>query len=253
VSAAAIGPPPTAGPARTLGPGETRRALIAGATGLVGGRVLTRLRASPAYREVHALVRRPLPAALRESVAAGAPVDEHVVDFGALARLPAFPQVDDVYCCLGTTIRAAGSRRGFRDVDFDAVVALARIARRHGASRLAFVSAMGADPDSPLFYNRVKGDAEAALAKLGYASLTLLRPSLLDGARTEWRTGERIALALGRPVAGLIPARWRPVRADAVAACMVESVLRGTPGLRVVESDRIALSGAGGSVDASQR
>jgi uncharacterized protein YbjT (DUF2867 family) len=237
--------------ARSSGP---RRALIAGATGLVGSRVLALLRTSPAYAEVHALVRRPLPVTLRGPIdGPGARLVEHVADFASLARLPGFPSVDDVYCCLGTTIRAAGSRRAFRDLDFDAVVALARLARRHGATRLAFVSAIGADPDSTLFYSRVKGDAEAALAKLGYVSLTLLRPSLLDGSRAEWRTGERIALAFTRAAAGLIPARWRPVPADAVAACMVDSVLRGAPGLRIVESDRIALAGARGSVDASQR
>jgi len=234
-------------------PTGTRRALLAGATGLVGTRVLALLRASPAYAEVHVLVRRPLPAALRGPAdGATARVVEHVIDFGALVRQPDFPAVDDVYCCLGTTIRAAGSRQAFRQIDFDAVVAVARIARRRGAHRLAFVSALGADPGSRVFYSRVKGEAEAELARLGYASLTLLRPSLLDGERAEWRAGERLALALTRPIAGLLPARWRPVTADAVAACMVRSVLRGEPGLRVIESDRIAGARAGHSVDASQ-
>lgn len=243
--------------ARTPGaatPGPVgRRALLAGATGLVGSHVLALLRRSPAYAEVHVLARRPLPAALRGPADEGARLVEHPVDFGALARQPGFPSVDDVYCCLGTTLRAAGSRQAFRQVDFDAVVAVARLAKRHGASRLAFVSALGADPGSRVFYSRVKGEAEAALAQLGYASTTLLRPSLLDGERTESRPGERLALALARPVRSLIPARWRPVPADAVARRMVESVLRGEPGLRVVESDRIAGPDARRSVDASQR
>ena len=230
-----------------------RRALLAGASGLVGSRVLALLRASAAYAEVHALVRRPLQAALRGPAdGTGARVVEHVIDFSALVRQPDFPSVDDVYCCLGTTIRAAGSRQAFRQVDFDAVVSVARLAKRHGATRLAFVSALGADAGSRLFYNRVKGEAEAELARLGYASLTLLRPSLLDGDRTESRPGERLALALTRPIASLLPARWRPVAADAVAACMVESVLRGEPGLRVIESDRITAA-ARRSVDALQR
>ncbi len=217
----------------------SRRALLAGSSGLVGARVLAALRAEPAYAEVHAIVRRPLV----HTDAAEAVVDrrlvEHVVDFSALARWAGFPAVDDVYCCLGTTIRRAGSQEAFRRVDFDAVVAVARLAQRRGATRLALVSALGADTNSSVFYNRVKGETEAALARLDYGSLTVVRPALLDGDRTESRPGERLALALARPVARLIPARWRPVPPAAVARCMIDAVLRGEPGLRIIESDCI--------------
>jgi len=216
-----------------------RRALLAGASGMVGSRVLAALRAEPAYAEVHALVRRPLAGTQAATGAADGRYVEHVVDFPALARWAAFPVVDDVYCCLGTTIRSAGSQEAFRRVDFDAVVAVARLAQRRGATRLAVVSALGADPASGVFYNRVKGETEAALARLDYGSLTVLRPSLLDGDRTESRPGERLALAFARPAARLIPARWRPVPPEAVARCMIDAVLRGEPGLRIVESDGI--------------
>lgn len=218
--------------------GPRRVALIAGATGLVGSRLLARLAAEPAYAEVHAVGRRPLPDALRPP-GSGARLVEHVVDFGSLGRGAPLPAVDDVYLCLGTTIRAAGSQEAFRRVDFDATVGLARLARRAGASRCVAVSALGADAASKVFYNRVKGETEAALAAIDFASLTILRPSLLDGERTERRPAERATLALTRPLASLIPARWRPVAADAVARCMLDAGLRGTPGLRVVESDRI--------------
>ncbi len=214
-----------------------RRALIAGATGLVGARLLARLLEAPAYAEVHALVRRPLPDGA--SGAGAARVVEHLVDFGALGRNAGIPACDDLYVCLGTTLKAAGSQEAFRRVDFDAVVGVARLARRHGATRCVVVSALGADPASRVFYNRVKGEAEAELARLDYVSLTLLRPSLLDGDRIESRPGERVTLALTRPLARWIPARWRPVSADAVARCMLDAGLRGEPGLRVIESDRI--------------
>jgi uncharacterized protein YbjT (DUF2867 family) len=194
---------------------ESRGALIAGASGLVGARLLALLAAEPSYREVHAVLRRALPDAPRRG------------------------PVDDVYLCLGTTIRAAGSQEAFRRVDFDAVVGVARLGRRLGATRCVAVTALGADAASRVFYNRVKGDAETALARLDFASLTILRPSLLDGQRTESRPAERLSLAVLRPVASLIPARWRPVPADAVARCMLAAGLRGEPGLRILESDRI--------------
>lgn len=214
-----------------------RRAMIAGATGLVGARLLARLLETPAYAEVHALVRRPLPDGV--GGAGAARVVEHLVDFTTLGRNAAIPSCDDLYVCLGTTLKLAGSQEAFRRVDFDVVVGVARLARRRGATRCVVVSALGADPASRVFYNRVKGEAEAELARLDYASLTLLRPSLLDGGRIESRLGERATLALTRPIARWIPARWRPVSADAVARCMLDAGLRGEPGLRVVESDRI--------------
>lgn len=219
------------------GPG--RRALLAGASGLVGGEVLRLLLAAGRHAEVHALVRRPLAAAVASLPGAASRLVQHVTDFAALARTRDFPSVDDVYVCLGTTIRTAGSQEAFRRVDFDAVVAVARIARRHGATRLGLVSALGADPRSRVFYNRVKGEAEAEVARLDYPSIVVLRPSLLDGERTESRPGERFALSVSRPIARWIPARWRPVPVAAVARCLVDAVARGEPGLRIVESDRI--------------
>jgi len=215
-----------------------RRALIAGAGGLVGQRLLARLLDDPAYGEVHALLRRPLTDAQRPAGAATR-LREHVVDFATLGRTQGFPVADDLYVCLGTTLKAAGSQEAFRRVDFDTVVGVARLARRHGATRCVAVSALGADPASRVFYNRVKGEAEAALARLDYPSLTVLRPSLLDGDRVESRPGERATLVLARPIARWIPARWRPVSAEAVARCMLDAGHRGDAGLRIIESDRI--------------
>jgi len=224
-----------------------RRALIAGATGLTGSRLLAPLLADPAYEHVHAVMRRPLPDAQRPAEpAAAAKLVEHRIDLSTPGQGQHLPAVDDVYLCLGTTIRAAASRQAFRRIDFDATVGVAWRARRLGASRCAVVSALGADASSRIFYSRVKGETEAALAALGYPSLTVLRPSLIDGERLEPRTVERLALALARPASWLLPARWRPVPADAIARCMRSAVLRGTPGLRVVESDRIVRSARAG-------
>src|SRR5258706_8930260 len=133
-----------------------RTALLAGATGLVGRALLRLLFASEHYSSVHVLLRR-----MRPDIAASAKLKIHQIDF---ARLPAaFPKVDDVFVALGTTIKIAGSEAAFRQVDFDFAVNVARAARAAGAKRLAVVSALGADPTSRIFYNRVKGEMEIAI------------------------------------------------------------------------------------------
>lgn len=208
-----------------------RSALLVGATGLTGGCVLPRLLRSPAYATVHVLSRRPLEQNHPK-------LSVRCVDFGRLTPADV-PPVQDVYCCLGTTMRTAGSREAFRRVDLDHVVALARLARQAGASRIAVISALGADAASPFFYSRVKGAMELAVSALGYDSTTFVRPSLLAGERGERRTGERLGLAIARAVAPLLPWRWRAVPADAVAAAMLHFVLRGEPGAQVVGSDRL--------------
>jgi uncharacterized protein YbjT (DUF2867 family) len=206
--------------------------LLVGASGLVGSALLKMLLASDAYARVWVLARR-------ELALADARLTARVVEFERIAELQDFPAVDDVYCCLGTTIKAAGSRAAFRRVDLDYVAEFARAARREGATRLAVVSAMGADSRSSVFYNRVKGDMETVVRALDYASVTILRPSLLAGERAERRPGERVALAIAQPLSVLIPRRYRPIRASAVARAMLHFQLQGRPGARVIESDRL--------------
>jgi uncharacterized protein YbjT (DUF2867 family) len=153
-----------------------RTALLAGATGLVGRALLALLLEDAGYRNVHVLLRRAAP-----GIAPRGKLLVHRVDF---AHLPApIPAADDVYLALGTTIRAAGSEAAFRQVDFDFVVDTARTARATGARRLAVVSALGADPGSLIFYNRVKGEMQQAVAQLGYKSVVIAQPSLLLGDR----------------------------------------------------------------------
>lgn len=205
-------------------------ALLAGATGLIGHEIAANW-TGPGL--LHLLVRRAV------AVAGPAPRLQrmHVVDFTAL---PALPAADEAYCCLGTTIKAAGSQAAFRAVDFDAVLAFARAAQSAGVQRFAVVSALGASPRSPTFYNRVKGEMEAALAGLGFASLVIARPSLLDGDRAALgqpqRAGERLALSLTAPFSGLIPKAWRPIAAATVARAMRRALAEARPGVRIVES-----------------
>lgn len=209
-----------------------RRALVAGPTGLVGREVVLRLLDDPETIEVVAITRRPLAIPHPK-------LTEAVVDFAQLQDI-ASPPVDDYYCCLGTTLRQAGSEAAFRDVDLVYPVALARVALAAGATRCFLVSAMGANPASRVFYSRVKGEVEAELSRLPFRTVVVLRPSLLAGERAEFRMGERAALALMRPLRALVPARYRAIPAATVARALVAASRSPAPGRFVVESDAIA-------------
>jgi uncharacterized protein YbjT (DUF2867 family) len=210
-----------------------RRSLLAGATGLVGRALIPLLLPRAGEGRLTVLARNAAPA-----WAADPRIDWQRIDFD---HLPApFPTVDDVYLALGTTIKTAGSQDAFRRVDFDYVSAIATAARSAGATRLAVVSALGADPSSRVFYNRVKGDAEAALIALGYESLAIAQPSLLVGDRAALgqptRRLEVLATRLLGPVMGLVPKGMRPIAATDVAAAMVSAVRTGQPGTRRLSS-----------------
>ncbi len=211
---------------------SSRVAILAGAGGLVGRELLQLLLASSHYVSVHSLVRRPSAAAPSNSK-----LHELLVSFDGL---PALPACNDVYIALGTTIKVAGSEQAFRRVDYDYVVAVASAGRAAGASRLGIVSALGADPKSRVFYNRVKGEMQDAVVKLGYESVVIAQPSLLVGDREALgqptRAGEVWARRLLGPVAGLIPAGIRPVSASDVAAALLVATLRCAPGTTLVPS-----------------
>ena len=208
-----------------------RRALVAGPTGLVGRALVQQLLDDPDVTEVVAVARRPLAIPHPK-------LTEAVVDFDHLQDLAA-PPVDDYYCCLGTTIRQAGSQEAFRTVDLVYAVTLAHLALAAGATRCFVVSAMGANPASHVFYSRVKGELEAELARLPFRTVVALRPSLLDGPRSEFRPGERAALALMKPLRPLVPARYRAVPAAMVAKALLAASRSAAEGRFVVESDAI--------------
>lgn len=153
----------------------------------------------------------------------------HVVDFAAL---PALPPIAEAYLALGTTIKVAGSQPAFRAVDFDANLAAACAAQVAGAKRLGLVSAMGADARSRIFYNRVKGELEDALADLRLEGLVIARPSFLAGDRESLgqpvRRGEEIALRMSRLLRFLIPGNYRSIAAADVA----QALLRAVPAAR---------------------
>ncbi|CAN5862085.1 oxidoreductase [soil metagenome] len=213
-----------------------RTALLLGATGLVGGHCLNFLLNDESYGRVSVLGRRPLE---REHPK----LEQHLVDFDRLEDSAELIRAQDVFCCLGTTIRKAGSQEAFRRVDFEYPLQSARIAARQETERFLIVTAIGADPGSRIFYNRVKGEVEEAVRALPFESLVILRPSLLMGEREEMRPGERLAEPAMRALSPLMlgPARkYRPIEARKVAAAMVRLAKEGRQGVRIVESDEIA-------------
>ncbi len=218
--------------ARTNVNATPRTALLAGSSGLVGRALLPLLLASNSYGQTHALLRRALPASTESPR-----LTLHVVDFNAL---PALPPVNDVYIALGTTIKVAGSEATFRQVDFDAVVNTARAARVAGATRIAVVSALGADAKASVFYNRVKGEMQAAVSELGYASVVFAQPSLLLGNRAALgqpqRSGEEWAMRLLGPFMSWVPRSVRPIAATAVARAMLAAMMDAVPGVRILSS-----------------
>ncbi|GAB3478690.1 Rossmann-fold NAD(P)-binding domain-containing protein [Polaromonas eurypsychrophila] len=150
------------------------------------------------------------------------------------------PAANEVFIALGTTIKVAGSQQAFRAVDFDAVLAVARSARAAGARRLGIVSAMGADAKSSVFYNRVKGEMESAVSRLGYDSVVLARPSLLSGDRSilgqARRSAEKFAATTMRLLRPVTPANYRAIAAADVAAALVRTLQNTPSGQRVLLS-----------------
>jgi uncharacterized protein YbjT (DUF2867 family) len=199
----------------------SRTVMIAGASGLVGRELLAGLLADDSVAAVHSLGRRELSLAHPK-------LTQHRVDFSQ--ALPALPRVDEAFIALGTTTKVAGSREAFRAVDHDAVLAAARAAKAAGATRLGLVSAMGADKRSAIFYNRVKGETEEALAALGFDTLVIARPSFLAGDRESLgqpvRGGEGLALKISRVLAPFIPDNLKSIDVKLVAHALLDAVPR---------------------------
>jgi uncharacterized protein YbjT (DUF2867 family) len=202
-------------------------ALVAGASGLVGGECLKRLLASATYDRVVVLTRRDLGPRAKHSK-----IRQVVVEFDRLGDVREQLHADHVFCALGTTIGKAGSQAKFREVDCEYPLRLAKLARKEGAGHFSIVSALGASRSSPFFYSRVKGEVEEGLRAMGWPSLAIFRPSMIGGERAESRPLER----LSQHLFALVPGTWRTVDASDIAAAMVAVAAQSPPGVTVVES-----------------
>ncbi|AGE87860.1 NAD(P)H-binding protein [Cronobacter sakazakii] len=190
------------------------RVLITGASGLVGSHLLRMLVDEPRVTSIIAPTRRPLRVPMHK---VENPCDPQLSD--VLTQLSA--PLDIVFCCLGTTRREAGSKEAFILADYTLVVDTSLAGLRLGAKHMLVVSALGANPNSPFFYNRVKGEMETALKAQGWPRLTIARPSLLIGDREKRRAGESFMAPLFR----LLPGKWKAIEAQTVAQAMVNAAL----------------------------
>ncbi|MVN78603.1 NAD(P)H-binding protein [Hymenobacter sp. HMF4947] len=212
-----------------------KTALLAGATGLVGKALLQLLLASDRYAKVIVVGRRPL--ALEHPK-----LTQVVTDLGQLEAMRLRLIADDVYCCLGTTQQQAGSKEAFYEVDFLYVVKLAAITAANFAAQFLVVSALGADVESRFYYNRVKGEMEAAVRQTPFRAIHIFRPSLLLGQRDKPRLGERIGAVLLSLASPLLRGGWRkyrPVEATTVAQAMLRAAEDDGGGIKVHSSEEL--------------
>lgn len=212
-----------------------KKALILGATGMVGTQLVKELGKSKIYSEIHLLTRRALK--LADPICVG-----HVVDFGNLSKYADLFKVTDVFICLGTTIKKAKSKEAFRKVDYDYVIEAARLAKTSNVEKILVITAMGANSKSKFFYSRVKGDVEGTLQHLALNTVHIFRPSLLLGERKEFRAGEKISGLLSTFAKFVFVGPLRPYRAieaNKVAAAMYVAAQTTAKGYHFYDSAEI--------------
>lgn len=214
---------------------EQRTAIVAGATGLVGGHLVDQLLKDDLYEKVILFTRKPFDIQHIK-------IQQFIVDFERLVPSKLPQRADDVFCALGTTIKKAGSQSAFYKVDHDFVVNMAGYAASIGAVRFLVVSAMGANAQSRIFYNRVKGEMEFAISRSLITEKHIFRPSLILGKRNEFRFGEYVAQKVAGSLAFLFVGplkRYRPVKAEAIARAMISTARQIQPGVKIHPSDTL--------------
>ncbi|MEP2668215.1 MAG: oxidoreductase [Cyclobacteriaceae bacterium] len=204
-------------------------ALLAGGTGLIGSQLLELLVKDEAYSAIKCLTRSALPINHNK-------IEIIKTNGENLNELSSSLVADDVFCCLGTTIKKAGSKDAFRKIDFDYPLHLAQLSHANGAKQFLLISALGADPSSSVFYNKVKGEVEEAIAAIGFNAYHVFRPSLLLGNRSEERSGEDAAKIFFKLFGFLVPAKYKAIDSAKVAKAMLAMANKNEQGTFVYES-----------------
>ena len=206
-----------------------KTAIVAGTTGLIGSQLLELILKDDYYSEVVALSRKPFQISNPK-------FKNLVVEFDKLHEYSDQLRGNDVYCCMGTTIKVAGSKEAFYKVDHDYPVSLASITKSQGASQYLIITAMGASKTSSIFYNRVKGEVQEDLLKIGFESTHFFQPSMLSGPRIEKRRGEEMGQAFMRGLGFLIPKKYKIIESIKVARAMLTFAKLQQPGVKVHDS-----------------
>ena len=208
-----------------------KTALVAGATGLIGGQLLTLLLASDRYAKVIAFTRHALPVHSK--------LIQLSIDEENIGALESGSHVDDVFCCLGTTMAKVHTKEKFYFVDFTLPYLLAKNSLQHGAKQYLLVSALGANKKSSIYYNQVKGEIEEAISNFGFETLHIFRPSLLLGPRAEKRSAEDAAKFFYRIFGFLIPVKYKAIESLKVARAMVHFASQDQGGNFIHESTEL--------------
>ncbi|MEJ5360889.1 MAG: NAD(P)H-binding protein [Spirochaetota bacterium] len=209
-----------------------KKACVLGATGLVGSNLLSLLTSDTYYSTINVITRRKVPQQVNT-------VTQYIADFNNLETVANAFAVDDVFCCLGSTMKKAGSKEAFKQVDYEYVVKAAKIAHVQGAKQFLVVSAVGAHPHSLFFYNRTKGQMEKDIASIPFEGVHIFRPSLLVGQRDEKRFLEDIAQRCTKPLHYILKGplkKYAPVEAKHVAASMIQTAKANIPGIHIHEA-----------------
>ncbi len=212
---------------------EEKHALVSGGTGLIGKQLCQILDNDPEFKTVTSLVRKSKGSKYSK-------IAEVSTDFDALSSTELSNEVTDAFCCLGTTMKKAGSKSAFYKVDYEYVLAFAKLALVQGAKNFYLVSSMGADPNSLFYYNKVKGKIEAALNKLSFKSLHIYRPSMLLGDREEARIGESIGKFVFGTLDPILPSNYKGIAGQQVAKAMVKQAKQEKEGHHIYLSGEIA-------------
>ncbi|QDP01060.1 NAD(P)H-binding protein [Thalassotalea sp. PS06] len=213
-----------------------KTALVLGATGLTGSICIDNLLDDERYQSVIAISRSPLPKS-------HAKLTRVELNDEQLQSIYQQFDIDEVYCCLGTTIKKAGSQQAFKAIDKDLVVKIAKFAHQANVSNFAVISALGANEKAMSFYNRVKGEMEQALMNIGLEYLVIMRPSLILGSRQESRTGEDFAKSLYRflaPAVDRLCPAYQPVEATDIVRSMIDALNQPQKsGIEIIENKDI--------------
>jgi uncharacterized protein YbjT (DUF2867 family) len=209
-----------------------KTALIAGSTGLIGSQLMQLLLNDDHYTIVKAISRKPLEITHPK-------LENIVLDFDRLTEHHDKLKADDVFCCLGTTIKKVKTKEKFRKVDFDYPVELAKLTKANGAEQYLLVSALGADKNSKIFYNQVKGEVEEAIGQIGFKSYHIFRPSLLMGDRNESRSGEEAGKVFFKYFGFLVPVKYKGIDSIKVARAMRQLAVLYQNGMQIHESKEL--------------
>lgn len=212
-----------------------RKALVIGATGLIGKNVVNQLIQNEAFGKIIILVRN-------SSGFTHEKLEEIIVNFEQLEEYEQYFHVNDVFSCLGTTIKIAKTKENFRKVDYDYSVKVAELASKAAVQNFLLISSMGANSHSNIFYSKVKGEVERDVRKFHFAGLFIFRPSLLLGERNEVRIGEKVAETISTIMPFLFTGpfkKYKPIKGETVAKAMINSALSGKKGEQIIESNSI--------------